>query len=575
VRIVSHSASRSDLDVAASAVLNARAGCGDSGSALLKNAPPAPAVFAARKVPSDTIDAEWVATPGAGNNGVVLYLHGRRFQHDEEADVLAARLSEATGLPVLLLHYRLAPKHPYPAALDDTLAAYRMLLDQGIPAERVVIVGHSAGGTLALSAVIAMRETGMPMPMPIAVAVISPITDFTFAGESLVSNAGTDTVGIAEIRQVRDAYLAGAAPDGAPHSPLAGVCPGLPPLYMACGEFEMLRDDVTRFAERAAIAGNDVTLDLYAGMPHGFPVLRVDAAETVLAGIRDFAAAKLSGAEIDAKPRSLTVRRIGWAGYEIVSEAGTRILVDPYLAEADGTAIGLPPSPFQPADFTDADVIVVTHAGRDHRGQAIEIAQAGSATLVCGSALYKAAMVAGLPSARVCPIVSGVEFSFHDIAIKSLPARHESTMTVEGQFVADQPQSYLLTTAAGSRIFCGGDTSLSGDLQTWGELYAPSVAILGIGGLWLGRIKLTELPPADAAIAVRLLGAHTVIPMHYHPHDPAPAQLVAELAARGAAAEVAVLDIGEMWTAHRELNADVQQCVSQQFGATAGSRATR
>jgi acetyl esterase/lipase/L-ascorbate metabolism protein UlaG (beta-lactamase superfamily) len=547
VRIVSHSASRRDLDVAASAVLNARAGCGDSGSALLNNASPASPFFAARRVPLGSVDAEWVATPGAGNNGVVLYLHGIRFQRDEEADVLAARLSEATALPVLLLHYRLAPQHPYPAALDDTLAAYRMLLDQGIPADRVVIVGHSAGGTLALSAVIAMREKGMPMPA--AAAVISPITDFTFAGESMVSNAGTDTVGIAEIRRVRDAYLAGAAPDGAPQSPLAGVCPGLPPLYVACGEFEMLRDDVTRFAERAAIAGNDVTLDLYAGMPHGFPVLRVDAAETVLDRIRDFAAVKLSGVEIDAKPRSLTVRRISWAGYEIVSEVGTRVLVDPYLAEPDGTAIGLPPSPFQPADFTDADVVVVTHAGYDHRGQAIEIAQAGSAILVCGSALYKAAMVAGLPPARVCPIVSGVEFTFHDITIKSLPARHESTMTVEGQFVADQPQSYLLTTAAGSRIFCGGDTSLSGDLQTWGELYAPSVAILGIGGLWLGRIKLTELPPADAAIAMRLLRATTVIPVHYHPHDPAPVQLVAELASSGAAAEVAVLDIGEMWTA--------------------------
>ena len=93
---------------------------------------------------------------------------------------------------------------------------------------------------------------------------------------------------------------------------------------------------------------------------------------------------------------------------------------------------------------------------------------AGKATLVSGSAMFQAALRAGVPPQRVSPMVSGVEFRFRDVTIKSLPARHESTMTMDAQFVADQAQSYLVTTAEGARIFCGGDNSLSEDLLTRG-----------------------------------------------------------------------------------------------------------
>ncbi len=309
----------------------------------------------------------------------------------------------------------------------------------------------------------------------------------------------------------------------------------------------MLRDDVVAFAERAAAAGNDVTFDLYSGMPHGFPVLPLSAADSVLERIGAFTSARMAGMESTTEPRPVAVRRIGWAGYEIVSEAGTRVLVDPYLRDSNAQAPGLPQSPVAPAELAGADVIAVTHAGYHHRGQAIEITKAGAATLVCGSALYKAAIAAGVPRDRVCPMVSGVEFTCRDVTLKSLPARHESTMTVEGEFVADQPQSFLVTTTGGSRIFCGGDTSLSVDLQMWGELYRPDVAILGIGGVWVGAVKITELPPADAARAVRMLGASTVIPVHHHPDDPAPAQLIAELTVAGVTADVAVLAIGDTW----------------------------
>jgi L-ascorbate metabolism protein UlaG (beta-lactamase superfamily) len=108
--------------------------------------------------------------------------------------------------------------------------------------------------------------------------------------------------------------------------------------------------------------------------------------------------------------------------------------------------------------------------------------------------------------------------------------------------------SFLVSTAAGTRILCGGDFSLSADLKTWRELYRPQIAVLGIGGVRIGPVTVTELPPGDAATAASWLGVRTVIPVHYRPGDPAPAQLIAELGAAGADIDVAVLDFGQTWT---------------------------
>lgn len=146
--------------------------------------------------------------------------------------------------------------------------------------------------------------------------------------------------------------------------------------------------------------------------------------------------------------------------------------------------------------------------------------------------------------------VSGVEARYRDVTLKALPAQHESTMTVDGGFVADQPQSFLLTTAAGARVFCGGDTSLTAELRTWAELYRPEIAVLGLGGLWLGAAKVVELYPADAAVATRWLGVSTVIPVHHHPADPAPVQLAVDL--DGSGIDVVSLDFGETWSTVRQ-----------------------
>lgn len=185
-----------------------------------------------------TAYGDWIAAPGTTGTGVLLYLHARRFQFDELPGVFAGRLSEATRLPVLL-RYRLAPEHPYPATLEDVLDAYQALLDWGTPPGRIVLVGHSAGATLTLSALLALRQAGRPMPA--GAVAISPITDFTFSGASMVSNADSDIMTRTELEQTRAAYLGGTDPATAPASPLADVPDGLPPLLIACGDSEVFR----------------------------------------------------------------------------------------------------------------------------------------------------------------------------------------------------------------------------------------------------------------------------------------------------------------------------------------------
>lgn len=249
---------------------------------------------------------------------------------------------------------------------------------------------------------------------------------------------------------------------------------------------------------------------------------------------------------------ALTILRFGWAGYTVTTEGGTRIVVDPYLHGSEGAHSGLPESPFTVDDLADADVVAVTYAGFDHRAQAIDIVQAGTAFLASGTALYQVAVDSGVPAGRCAGMVPGVTFTCGDATLKAIDAgRHTSNLTWKGQFISDEPLSFLLTTEAGSRIFLGGDCAISGDFRTWGELYAPEVAVLGIGGVQNGPVKTTWLPPDEAAIAAGWLGVSRVIPVHYPPGDPAPGELARALADRGSSIEVTVLEFGQTWTQPR------------------------
>ncbi|GGY10973.1 hypothetical protein GCM10010324_67260 [Streptomyces hiroshimensis] len=221
-------------------------------------------------LPADAeVSGDWVRAPGAGD-GAVVYVHGGGFAHTmpEAERVMAYRLSKATGRPVLRVNYRLAPAHPYPAALEDVLTAWQGVLDQGIPASKAVLFGESAGATLVLSALLEIKRTGGTPPG--AAVAVSPVTDLALTGASLSADDGKDVMSRAVLEAIGAQYLAGAPADQAPQSPLYGELRGLPPLLIAAGADEVLLDDARRFAEAAEAAGVSVCLDVHEGMPHAF-----------------------------------------------------------------------------------------------------------------------------------------------------------------------------------------------------------------------------------------------------------------------------------------------------------------
>ena len=213
---------------------------------------------------------------------VILYLHGGGYVigSARTGANLAAPLSRRTGLPTVSLDYRLAPENPFPAAVDDALAAYVALQDNG---KDVLIAGDSAGGGLALATMLAARREGLRLP-PAAV-VFSPWTDMTLSGASIDARGDLDPLFSREhfVAYV-EAYLAGHDPKDELASPLLADLTGLPPLLIQVGSAEVLLDDSLRLAARAAEQEVDVSLDVVAGAPHvyQFNVGVMDEADAAL-----------------------------------------------------------------------------------------------------------------------------------------------------------------------------------------------------------------------------------------------------------------------------------------------------
>lgn len=271
-----------------------------------------PDALIAAPLPDDAeVQGDWVRAPGA-RGGAVIYVHGGGFAHTmpEAERVMAYRLSKATGRPALRVDYRLAPQHPYPAALEDVLAAWRSVLEAGVPAAEVVLAGESAGATLVLSALLEIGRTGGPRPG--AAVAVSPVTDFALTGASLSANDGKDVMNRAALDSLRAQYLAGAPADRAPQSPLYGDLRGLPPLLIAVGADEVLLDDARRFAEAADAAGVSVRLEEYADLPHAFHLsergeVLLDRIGRWLADpVRDFSVSEFTVSGPDAGPYALT-----------------------------------------------------------------------------------------------------------------------------------------------------------------------------------------------------------------------------------------------------------------------------
>jgi epsilon-lactone hydrolase len=213
-----------------------------------------------------------VEPDGDPRTGTILYFHGGSyvFGSPETALSLTGGLVARTGVGAFSSDYRLAPEHPFPAAIEDALSAYRALLDDGRDPATIAFAGDSAGGGLAVTTCLAARAAGLPLPA--AIVAFSPGFDATRTGESMDTKAGIDPIFTREgLAHTGAMYLAGADPRQPMLSPavLADLT-GFPPVLIQVGTNEVLLDDSTRLAARARAAGVDVILDVTADVPHVF-----------------------------------------------------------------------------------------------------------------------------------------------------------------------------------------------------------------------------------------------------------------------------------------------------------------
>ena len=221
------------------------------------------------------VPAHWLAAPGADAGRVLLFLHGGGFQMGSlrSDGELAARLGRASGMRVLFPEYRLAPEHPFPAAIDDVLAAWHWLrTGQDLSARSIAVAGDSAGGGLAVALLVATRDAGQALPA--AAVLMSPTVDLTSSGASMTERADQDPFSTpALLRELASGYLAGADPRTPLASPLFASLAGLPPLLVQVGTADLLLSDSERLATAATEAGVDVTLQVGEGLPHVYPIM--------------------------------------------------------------------------------------------------------------------------------------------------------------------------------------------------------------------------------------------------------------------------------------------------------------
>jgi acetyl esterase/lipase len=222
-----------------------------------------------RRVNANQVQAEWIATPEASTENVILYLHGGGYNSGsiKTHRSLAANIANSAKANALIIDYRLAPENPFPAAVEDTIAAYRWLLESQISPEQIIVAGDSCGGGLALSLLLSLRDTNEPMPA--SAVCLSPWTDLTCSGESWETNAKKDIMldpgSLSEAAQV---YMGGADPRTPLASPLYADLRGLPPILIQVGSDELILSDATSLAERAQAVGVDMTLEIWEGMQH-------------------------------------------------------------------------------------------------------------------------------------------------------------------------------------------------------------------------------------------------------------------------------------------------------------------
>lgn len=227
------------------------------------------------EVSANGVKAFWVDAENADPNRVFYYLHGGGYiigAPDTTHKDLLWRLSKASGARVLAIDYRLAPEAPFPAAVDDAIAAYNWLLEQGYRSEAIAIGGDSAGGGLTFGTLLRMRDERIPLPS--CAVGLSPWTDLAGTGETVITNLQSDLIIPGDrLVEIGEHYLQGQDPELPYASPLYGNHVGLPPTLIQVGEPEVLLDDSRRLAAKLKRAGVPVALEIWKGMPHVFPLL--------------------------------------------------------------------------------------------------------------------------------------------------------------------------------------------------------------------------------------------------------------------------------------------------------------
>ena len=257
-----------------------------------------PADIRCQPVDAEGVPAEWIAAPDS-SMGAILYLHGGAYALGSIKNHrnFVARLARACQTRALAINYRLAPEHPYPAALEDVMAAYQWLLTQGNDPSQIIIAGDSAGGGLALATLVALRDAGKTLPA--GAVCISPWTDLAMTGTSIQSKAKVDLILDPDSLEMYAKYYAGDHGRKSPLiSPHYADLAGLPPLLIQVGTDEVLLDDARRCNKNAREAGVEVTLEVWDEMFHVFQLISfLPEAKKAMEHIAEFVSKSLKRAE--------------------------------------------------------------------------------------------------------------------------------------------------------------------------------------------------------------------------------------------------------------------------------------
>jgi acetyl esterase/lipase len=266
----------------------------------LVSAQPLPADVTVTAATLGGVPTAEITVDGIEARHVVLYFHGGVYVIGDAflAAELASQVGRRTHSKVISVDYRLSPEHPYPAAVDDALAAYEALLHNGIAPSDIVVAGESAGGGLAIATLVNARDHGLPLPA--AAYIMSPYADLTLAGTTIETRREVDPLLSRELLQPRVTdYTSGHDPATGLISPVFADLSGLPPLIIQAGTHEVLLDDAVRLAGQAVTADVEVTLDITPGVPHVFqayhPIL--DEATAALDRAGQFLSAHLAATE--------------------------------------------------------------------------------------------------------------------------------------------------------------------------------------------------------------------------------------------------------------------------------------